>query len=154
MRSRYLASFACGLLAATLFSSWTLSRAAGQSGGDFTVHEWGTFTSITGSEGKAITWRPLDATDDLPGFVEHFQDNPRAKSALAGTVRMETPVMYFYAPRKMNVSVNVHFPNGLLTDWYPHARRGDARGCDPVCERKHLVEFDHARSLARARLSA
>ena len=88
---------------------------------DFTVHEWGTFTTITGSEGKAISWRPLDATDDLPGFVEHFHNSPQTKGTLVATVRMETPVMYFYASQKMNVSVKVDFPNGLLTEWYPHA---------------------------------
>ena len=36
-----------------------------------TVHEWGTFTSIAGTEGQAVEWSPLTGSTDLPGFVEH-----------------------------------------------------------------------------------
>ena len=120
MRPKYIFPLACGLLASAIFSSWPLSQAANRPGSDLAVHEWGTFTSIAGNDGKAIKWSPLDGTNDLPGFVEHFRDST-AKASLAGTVRMETPVMYFYAPRKMNVSVKVDFSKGLLTEWYPHA---------------------------------
>jgi hypothetical protein len=42
-------------------------------------------------------------------------------SAIRATVRMETPVLYFYGPREQTVSVNVRFPQGLITEWYPRA---------------------------------
>jgi hypothetical protein len=36
---------------------------------------------------------------------------------------METPVLYFYSPRKATVSVGVDFPKGLITEWYPSASK-------------------------------
>src|SRR5579859_2076373 len=84
------------------------------------VHEWGTFTSIAGAQGKAVVWMPQAEKDDLPGFVEHLQNN-RFKGGLQGTVRMETPVLYFYASHPTTVSVQVRFAQGFLTEWYPHA---------------------------------
>ena len=84
------------------------------------VHEWGTFTSIAGAKGEAINWMPQAERDDLPSFVEHLR-NSRTKGGLQGTVRMETPVLYFHATHPTNVSVHVRFSQGLLTEWYPHA---------------------------------
>jgi hypothetical protein len=99
------------------------------SGGDarpvsasLTAHEWGTFTSIAGSDGYASEWSPLTGSTDLPAFVEHFRD-PGFKLGLRGTVRMETPVLYFYSPKEETVSVNVGFAKGMITEWYPHASR-------------------------------
>jgi hypothetical protein len=34
---------------------------------------------------------------------------------------METPVLYFYAPRDTNVRVGVRFHRGLITEWFPSA---------------------------------
>lgn len=103
-----------------------------------TAHEWGTFTSVAGEDGRAIEWLPLSGPTDLPCFVEHFQnsnvvkilptedarliDYETARSHLWGKVRMETPVLYFYGPRETAVSVQVRFPRGLITEWYPHAK--------------------------------
>src|SRR5215813_10468006 len=72
-------------------------RAAHQTGADLTVHEWGTFTSVAGPDGKAVMWWPLDGSADLPNFVEHLE-SAQTKAGLQGTVRMETPVLYFYSP--------------------------------------------------------
>src|SRR4051812_12746654 len=77
---------------------------------ELTVHEWGTFTSIAGEDGRAVEWLPLAGPPDLPSFVETITN--RVKVSLSGTVRMETPVIYFYAPREATVSVNVRFPKG------------------------------------------
>ncbi len=85
-----------------------------------TAHEWGTFTSIAGKDGHAVEWLPLTGSSDLPSFVEHFS-GVALKSGLLGTVRMETPVVYFYTNRETTVSVHVSFSKGLLTEWYPHA---------------------------------
>ena len=84
----------------------------------FTVHEWGTFTSIAGDNGQAVPWLPLGGRSDLPCFVERqgFKGN------MTGTVRMETPVLYFYAPEEVKVNVRVGFRQGVVTEWFPHAR--------------------------------
>jgi len=87
---------------------------------ELTVHEWGTFTSVAGPDGQAVSWLPLTGSTDLPGFVEHFSDG-QFKCGLGGTVRMETPVLYFYSPRETTVSVKVSFSKGFITEWYPHA---------------------------------
>jgi hypothetical protein len=95
------------------------------------VHEWGTFTTIAGEDGFALEWLPLEEQkDDLPSFVYRIQeierrmrDAPpsRGKGSISGTVRMETPVLYFYADREMEVDVAVGFPGGKITEWYPAA---------------------------------
>src|SRR5947209_4630215 len=66
---------------------------AGPSG--FVVHEWGTFSSISGSDGALLKFHP--ANTDLPKFVHHgWMD---FKSEYSGTVSLETPVLYFYSDR-------------------------------------------------------
>ena len=85
-------------------------------------HEWVTFTSIAGRDGQAVEWSPLTGPSDLPGFVEHFR-TPQFKLGLRGTVRMETPVLYFYDSQEESVSVKVSFAKGLITEWYPRASR-------------------------------
>jgi hypothetical protein len=87
-----------------------------------TAHEWGTFTCIAGADGQAVEWLPRTGSTDLPSFVEHFR-NAGFKLGLRGTVRMETPVLYFYSPREETVSVKVSFASGVITEWYPHATR-------------------------------
>ena len=84
-----------------------------------TVHEWGTFTSIAGEDGRAVQWLPQGGRSDLPCFVERGGFN--IKGLLWGTVRMETPVLYFYSPRDVTVNVKLGFRQGAITEWYPHA---------------------------------
>jgi hypothetical protein len=88
---------------------------------DFTVHEWGTFTSVAGQDGSAIDWDALGGVNDLPRFVNDFGYRC-FKWSLMGTVRMETPVMYFYSPQELQAHVKVSFPQGLITEWYPQAQ--------------------------------
>jgi hypothetical protein len=83
------------------------------------VHEWGTFTSIADADGLAVQWQPQAGPTDLPCFVHRNPYNPKA--GLFGTVRMETPVLYFYAPRELTVRVGVRFHQGLITEWFPAA---------------------------------
>ena len=107
------------------------NQIAKRAGNRLVVHEWGTFTSLAGKNGASLEWRPLNGASDLPSFVYDL-------SALAGTglrsgqrcikcnlealVRMETPVIYFYADRETPVSVSVFFSSGKITEWYPKAR--------------------------------
>jgi hypothetical protein len=84
------------------------------------AHEWGTFTSIAGESGQAVEWFPLIGPTELPRFVEHFQTSG-FKGGLRGTVRMETPVLYFYSTHDTTIDVRVSFFHGLITEWYPRA---------------------------------
>lgn len=94
------------------------------------VHEWGTFTSVAGKRGTAIDWRPLNGASDLPSFVYKegeegfrgtYQTKFSGKDAKLVKIRMETPVIYFYTEKEMEVDVNVKFPQGRITEWYPQA---------------------------------
>ncbi len=73
---------------------------------DLTIHEWGTFTSVAGEDGSAVVWDALGGKDDLPTFVSS-SGYRCAKRSIADTVRMETPVMYFYSPRDLDAHVKV-----------------------------------------------
>jgi hypothetical protein len=112
----FLALLACCFA----ISSHSLGKDATPVYSSLTAHEWGTFTSIAGSDGQAVEWSPLTGPTDLPAFVEHFRD-PGFKLGLRGTVRMETPVLYFYSSKEETVSVSVAFSKGVITEWYPHA---------------------------------
>src|ERR1700688_1932631 len=111
-------SLACLAVSGPAFSGPPLRQAEGKPG--VTVHEWGTFTSIADRSGQAVKWYPTTAPSDLPNFVEHFR-TADFKSGLQGTVRMETPVLYFYSPAEITMSVKVGFSKGVITEWYPHA---------------------------------
>ena len=105
--------FVCAALAVA-------ARPAGSNDPDtITVHEWGTFTSIAGEDGRAVPWMPLQAPQDLPCFVERVRIG--IKPDLPGTIRMETPVLYFYGSPDATVNVRVRFKKGLVTEWYPRA---------------------------------
>lgn len=84
----------------------------------FTVHEWGTFTSVAGPDGKPAEWNTLGCSDDLPSFVKN---QGFRKFQLRGTVRMETPVLYFYSDKPAQARVKASLPNGLITEFYPKA---------------------------------
>jgi len=112
MRPLLLIATALSLMAAEIHSS----QPAG-----LTVHEWGTFTSVAGEDGSPVDWDTLGCKDDLPKFVHDFGYRG-FKWRLRGTVRMETPVMYFYSPRELEAHVRVGFSQGLITEWYPRAK--------------------------------
>jgi hypothetical protein len=125
MKRRLLA---CAILALSLAALPVLFRAQTPPADPaLTAHEWGTFTSIAGRDSHAAEWLPLTGSTDLPTFVEHFQ-TPEFKGGLRGTVRMETPVLYFYTNRPTTLSVHVSFAQGLITEWYPHANRVEPVG--------------------------
>jgi hypothetical protein len=139
---RLLIAFA----AAALFTS----GAAPQESAKVVVHEWGTFTSVAGADGASLDWRPLAGPSDLPSFVYTTGSPSRglrhgrpiefcpgcsagkeceAKGCIQGTIRMETPVLYFYSDRETTLTVKVDFPKGKITEWYP-AARSTGRGID------------------------
>jgi len=109
-----------GRLAAACILCVLLTGIAPAQQTNIVAHEWGTFTSIAGNAGTAVQWYPWAVPTDLPEFVEHFQ-SANFKPNLSGTIRMETPVLYFYSNEETTVSVHVTFSKGLITEWYPHA---------------------------------
>lgn len=91
------------------------------------AHEWGTFTSFSGSDGVPVGFEPNNT--DLPHFVYYPRDTEGKGGRLArgGLVSMETPVVYFYTDRDTRLSVNVDFPRGWITEWYPFAAGAPVR---------------------------
>ncbi len=83
------------------------------------AHEWGTFTSLQGSNGVVLEGLRHEE-QDLPSFVHDLRD---ATGITGISPKMETPVIYFYSPRERKVSVRVGFPRGVVTQWYPGASR-------------------------------
>ncbi|HET6407632.1 MAG TPA: hypothetical protein VFG14_07110 [Chthoniobacteraceae bacterium] len=97
---------------------------------NYIAHEWGTFTSVQGADGEQMSWNPLLASD-LPKFVygrEGIFD--LSKAAFATRQRMETPVIYFHSDQVFNVDVEVLFPKGRVTEWYPRGVRPTKRKAD------------------------
>jgi hypothetical protein len=90
-----------------------------------TVHEWGTFSTFSGSDGANLKFRPYD--NDLPGFVHGYLQRNSKEGPAGGTISLETPVIYFYSDKALTASVWVDFPKGILTEWYPQAARTDHR---------------------------
>jgi len=90
-------------------------------GSGFVVHEWGTDTVVVGSDGSLQRGLHHEE-EDLPGFV---YDRIKAAALLGGTIspsvtiKMETPVTYFYSDVPRTVRAAVSFPKGVLTQWYP-----------------------------------
>jgi len=131
---RALAAFALSFLSMT--NAAAANRATPQTANQrpgLIAHEWGTFTSIAGTGGQAVDWLPFTGSVDAPGFVHRdllplqglpgfvYHAQKRLKFGLRGTIRMETPVLYFYSSRDLALSVHVSFAGGLITEWYPAA---------------------------------
>ena len=105
------------------------------------VHEWGTFTALQDDDGAAVG--AINADDEpVPDFVcqvggvwtpsARAQLSPKlaqSKGIIAShpgvTMRLETPVIYFYPPengqKPAPVNVHVTFRGGWLTEFYPRA---------------------------------
>ena len=118
------------------------------------VHEWGTFTALQDAAGRSL---PYINTDDepVPQFVHRLDHrilendrkvlrrnlgNRRFKSiafdpGLHVTMRLETPVVYFYPPASaqtpLTLDVSVRSPGGWLSEFYPKAL-GTAPGIDKL----------------------
>jgi hypothetical protein len=99
--------FACGLLAGGAQA--------------LEVHEWGTFTVLSGSTGNQVQWySPFSDITGLPAFV-HPGLAFGGKTLLNHRIRMETPVIYFYPEKPMQVSVEANFVNGQVTETFPYS---------------------------------
>jgi hypothetical protein len=101
----------------------------------YTAHEWGTFTGLCGSDGQALNGLYVEE-EALPVFVHNiggsfpklaydFGKGTPANVELAHvTIKMETPVIYFYSNTAFNADVKVQFTHGLIGQWYPEDSAG------------------------------
>lgn len=96
----------------------------------YDLHEWGTFTTISGSDGVMLAGLQVEE-ERLPFFVQghnhlNFQGMKSIVRPVANVrVKMETPVIYFYGDKRENVSVHVGFEGGTISQWYPPRTAGD-----------------------------
>lgn len=84
----------------------------------FEVHEWGTFTVLSGSDGVHVPW--YLSSEEIAGLPE-FVSKPLMDKSGHAKIRMETPVIYFYPEKEMGVSVDVSFVGGKITETFPHS---------------------------------
>jgi hypothetical protein len=142
MLTRRMWLVGCGLLAGIPGGpTWAAS------GDGLVVHEWGTFTSLVDEHGRELSGINID-DEPVPEFVHNLNrfllSQPvltslhwqyRSKGAPRNhpqvTMRLETPVIYFYPPagqrEPLRVDVSVRFRGGWLTEFYPQAH-ADAEG--------------------------
>jgi hypothetical protein len=113
---------------------------------DLIAHEWGTFTSLMGSNG--VRQNGMYHEDELlPDFVHRFGEDFKIELPNSNTValngcnhhnkacdwlltgqvisqKMETPVLYFYSDKdtEVNATMDVGFPEGIISESYPKAQ--------------------------------
>ena len=112
MKLRILIALALALVG----SPFIVANPGGTSG--LVVHEWGTFLAMNGSDGVSLDGM-YHEEHALPSFVHaRSRDQLRLRMSLLKT---ETPVIYFYTRQPSRAKVEVDFPTGLWTQWYPQA---------------------------------
>lgn len=124
----------------------TLNQTTSSTAKKFVVHEWGTFTSVLGSNGQTLGGLHHEE-EVLPSFIVG-RDILKEITSIPGeqkcytvkgmpvcdyvpevngyqvipeyvTQKMETPVIYFYSEENQQVQVNVSFPQGIISQYYP-----------------------------------
>ncbi len=111
---------------------WVAVLSAASFSQSLTVHEWGTFTTLHGSDGGTLSGLYIEE-EALPPFVYHhpgFSPDPIIttngyRPVKNCTVKMETPVLYFYTDKETKVKVHVDFPSGTISQWYPNRSGGE-----------------------------
>jgi len=94
------------------------SRPLDSARGKLVVHEWGTFLAMNGSDGVTLDGM-YHEEHALPAFVHARRGNElRLRTS---NIKGETPVIYFYNDRPVRLRVEVGFPSGFWTQWYPQA---------------------------------
>jgi hypothetical protein len=102
----------------------------------FSVHEWGTFTTVNGSDGGQLPGLEVEE-ETLPNFVHSLAGFAPANKGWSRpvrgvTVKMETPVVYFYANQPCAVRLEVGFNGGSISQWYPNRTAGEVMSPRPV----------------------
>jgi hypothetical protein len=108
----------CGIALLWGGSSPSSTAHAKDGSSDLIVHEWGTFLSMSGSDGTVLDGM-YHEEHALPAFVH---TRSRDQLRLPGIfLKGETPVIYFYTKERQRVRLGVGFPHGVWTQWYPQA---------------------------------
>ncbi len=105
------------------------------------VHEWGTFTTLQSSDGTRLNGLQRDE-EKLPPFVhaiallyttdtiwdifdKGWGYRTGNSTLLNVNVKMETPVLYFYSKDTKQITVDVQFKGGSISQWYPQREDGE-----------------------------
>jgi len=122
---------------------------------EFTVHEWGTFTTLYSSDGIQLNGLQKEE-EALPNFVYSLMEPDKYRDCIVEgsiditdfgfgheisetcgekgftyslpgvNVKMETPVIYFYSDHSIeNINVTVDFKGGSISQWYPQKEAGE-----------------------------
>ncbi len=112
--------WAVGLTSVAVGAAVTAASPAGKAApvNDLVLHEWGTFLSMQGADGVTLDGM-YHEEHALPSFV-HARSREQLRLPAILT-KGETPVIYFYTGRRQKVTVEVGFPKGTWTQWYPQA---------------------------------
>ena len=130
----------------------------------YAAHEWGTFTSVQGADGVQMDWNPLTVSE-LPKFVyERSRAGAKrgfviaSKTGITCRQRMETPVIYFYADHEVSVNVDVKFPQGIVTEWFPQVSKFGpyytTNKEEVALSQQSFVRWNNVRVLPQAALTA
>ncbi len=136
-------AMAVGLTACT-FKPASEQTAPAEQSQTLVVHEWGTFTSVYGTDGRVLPGLQHEE-EKLPSFV-YGRNTETPGAAPSGCVptedscgckcmepsgfgeplanvtqKLETPVLYFYGAAEQEVKATVDFPGGIISEWYPNA---------------------------------
>jgi len=137
-----------GFILATGFTAPAVDSAG------FTLHEWGTFTSISGSDGVLLPGLEREE-EALPVFVQSHEGMASQSQLSFGgkgwlrplhnvTIKMETPVIYFYTSQPFAAHVHVGFNGGSISQWFPARNGGERVDGEPNhSRRKHLPPWYH-----------
>lgn len=124
------------VFSAIVLAGFVLSAASSP---DYTLHEWGTFTSVSGADGALLPGLEREE-EALPGFVKsHDGMWPGSHGGLMNglamkgysrplhnvTIKMETPVIYFYTTNSFVANVHVGFNGGSISQWFPERAGGE-----------------------------
>ena len=120
----------------------------------YELHEWGTFTTVSGSDGQLLIGLEREE-EHLPNYVLHhpgFQPTPgfigfskRMPLPVHNVkVKMETPVIYFHSDEAFTAHVKVGFNGGTISQWYPERSGGETVLLTDPETKKRLPNIDFA----------
>jgi hypothetical protein len=140
-----------------------LRGSTAQASASYNLHEWGTFTTVSGSNGVLLSGLEREE-EALPSFVYSHagMQNAAEPSTAAGSipvlkgfyersllnvkVKMETPVVYFHdVESPIAIDLRVGFRGGSISQWYPQRSEGET---PPHVNVSRLLDADAAAPLA------